>query len=81
MNWVIDEWFPIIGTHGMSLYDIYKRSANKERGNSWFFSLKTLNEYTGFAEDTIVMHNELLKACGLINIHIGTDGYSQRIFS
>ena len=40
-NWVAREWLPIIGLQAMALYNIYSASANRERGNKWFFSIRT----------------------------------------
>lgn len=75
-NWIANEWMPIIGPYGLTLYNIYSSAANKERGNAWFFSFRTLQEYTFFSLSTINMYNWLLEACGLIRIKPGADGYA-----
>jgi DnaA N-terminal domain len=75
-NWVAREWIPIIGVHAYTLYGIYCSAANKERGNSWFFSLRTLEEFTFLSNPTINMNNWLLELCGLIRINSGEDGYA-----
>ncbi len=75
-NWVAREWSPILGPHAMHLYNIYCASANRERGNKWFFSLRTIQEFTFFDTHTINMNNWLLELCGLIRINSGKDGYA-----
>ena len=75
-NWIATEWSPIIGPHAVMLYNIYSAAANKERGNSWFFSLRTLKEFTYFGSSTINMNNWLLEACGLILIKSGNKFYA-----
>jgi len=75
-NWVAREWLPIIGVHAMALYNIYSASANRERGNSWFFSLRTLEEFTFLSNPTINMNNWMLELCGLMRINSGKDGYA-----
>jgi len=75
-NWVAQEWLPIIGMTGIGLYNIYLSAADADRGNSWFFSIRTLSEYTFISKNTIVLHNWLLEICGLISIESGTNGYT-----
>ena len=75
-NWVLREWGPIIGPYAMFLYDLYSSSANKERGNSWFFPIRTISEFTFFSLPTINMNNWLLEICGLIHIDSGRRGYA-----
>jgi len=75
-NWVAREWLPIIGLQAMALYNIYSSAANKERGNKWFFSIRTLEEYTFLDKSTINMANWLLELCGLIGVNTGKDGYA-----
>jgi len=75
-NWVAREWIPIIGIHAYTLYGIYSAAANKERGNKWYFSIRTLEEYTFLDKSTINMANWLLELCGLIRINSGADGYA-----
>jgi len=41
-NWVAKEWSLILGPHAMHLYNIYCAAANRELGNKWFFSIRTL---------------------------------------
>jgi len=75
-NWVTDEWSPILAGNGIWLYNIYSAAANKDRGNSWYFSLNMLVEFTGLGRPTISMCNWLLVVCGLIRIEAGRDGYA-----
>jgi hypothetical protein len=75
-NWVAKEWSPILGPHAMHLYNIYCAAANRELGNKWFFSIRTLEEFTLMHHNTIIMNNWLLELCGLIRVNPGDDTYA-----
>jgi len=75
-NWVAKEWLPIIGMQAMGLYNIYCSAANRELGNKWFFSIRTLEEFTMISLNTINMNNWLLETCGLIRVNPGDDSYA-----
>jgi len=75
-NWVAREWLAIIGPHAYALYGIYSAAANRELGNKWFISIRTLQEYTFYDMHTITMNNWLLETCGLIRVDAGADGYA-----
>jgi hypothetical protein len=75
-NWVAREWSPIIGSFALHLYNIYCSAANRELGNKWFFSVRTLEEFTLLNHNTINMNNWLLEICGLIRIDSGNEIYA-----
>jgi hypothetical protein len=75
-NWVTKEWLPIIGIQAYGLYGIYSSAANRELGNKWFFSIRTLEEFTFMGKSTINMNNWLLEACGLIRVNAGNETYA-----
>jgi len=75
-NWVAQEWLPIIGVHGMAIYDVLSSSANREHGNSWFFSLNTLSEYMQISRQTIILYSWLLEACDLIHVTSGDETHA-----
>jgi len=75
-NWVAKEWSLILGPHAMHLYNIYCAAANRELGNKWFFSIRTLEEFTLMHHTTIIMNNWLLELCGLIRVNAGAEGYA-----
>jgi len=75
-NWVAKEWLPIIGPHANALYCIYSAAANRELGNKWYFSIRTLEEFTMLSNPTILMNNWLLELCGLIRVNPGDDIYA-----
>jgi hypothetical protein len=74
--WVAEEWLPIIGPHGILLYNLYAASADKEQGNKCVFSIRTLEEFTFLSNSTIITNNWLLETCGLIQIVSGINGFA-----
>lgn len=69
-NRIIDEWQPIIGQAGFTLYSLYVRMAhnNDER---CYPGYTTISEHLGISPATISNHNKLLVWCGLLHIEPG----------
>lgn len=69
-NVLIDEWFPIIGQTGYTLYSLYVRMANRENEKCWP-SFRLIAKHLGIGNSTISEHNNLLFWTRLIHIEPG----------
>jgi len=66
-NRIIDQWYPIIGSTGLTLYSLYVRFANFEDERS-YPGYTLIQKHLGLGRSTISEYNKLLELCGLIQI-------------
>ncbi len=69
-NRIIDQWFPIIGPYGYSLYSLYVRMADQESEKS-YPSIRMIASHMGMGAATISDYNRILAWCRLIHIQDG----------
>lgn len=69
-NEVFDDWLPILGTLGFSIYSMYNRlaSSNDERSYPGY---QLIEGFLNISAGTIANYNRLLVWCGLIHVERG----------
>ena len=78
-NVVIDEWYPIIGPIGYSLYSLYVRMARIDDERCWP-GYTLIGQHLGIGRSSISEYNRLLCWCGLIYIEEGDRNHSNNYY-
>ena len=69
-NVVIDQWLPIIGMPGYTIYSLYVRMAGIDDERCWP-GYTMITTHLGIARATVSRYNKLLRWCRLIHIEEG----------
>ncbi len=78
-NRLIDQWLPIISTHGYVLYNFYVRLANQKDERS-YPGYTLIENHLSMGRATISNYNWLLCQCGLIHIEPGSHTKSNNYY-
>ena len=70
-NRLIDEWYPIISSHGLALYSLYSRMASKGQEHC-YPGLRMIASHMGMGVSTVSDYNSLLVWCELLYIVPGS---------
>jgi hypothetical protein len=69
-NVVFDEWLPLLGTIGYTLYSTYTRMADSSDERSWP-GYQLIENHLNISPGSIADYNRLLAWCGLVHIEPG----------
>lgn len=65
-NIIIDEWFPLVGATGYTIYSLLVRMSNEKDGESVSGSFSLICEHLGITRPTLAGYLTLLEQCQLI---------------
>ncbi len=65
-NIVMDEWVPLIGDIGYTIYSLLVRVSNRRDGESARVSFRLLKQHLGYSSATVMTYIRFLEICQLI---------------